>query len=170
MEDPKRKKLLIVLFAVLIPAFMFQFIIRGGRAPKIPIDKTALFDEKGNKISISDNKGKVMIISYFQSWCGDCRRELPELEALQQAVGGDDKLKIFLISDEDWTKINTVKSSSKSNLTFYKSEKGLKEIGIRRFPTTYLINKKGEVAEAKVEGINWNTKEIQDEILKLNEE
>lgn len=170
MEDPKRNKLLIVVLAVLIPAFIFQFIIRGGKVPKLPIDKTALFDEKGNKISITENKGNVMIVSYFQSWCGDCRREQPELEALQQAVGGEDKLKIFLISDEDWTKINSVKGATKSNLTFYKSEKGLKEIGIRRFPTTYLLNKKGEVTEAKVEGIKWNTKEIQEEILKLNKE
>jgi thiol-disulfide isomerase/thioredoxin len=168
MENQKRRKFLIVLFAVIIPAFMFQFIIKGKRAPKIPIDKTALFDEKGNKINISDNKGKVMIVSYFQSWCGDCRREQPELEALQQAVGGEEKLKIFLVSDEDWTKINTVKDATKTNLTFYKSEKTLKEIGIRRFPTTYLLNKNGDVVEAKVEGIHWNTKEIQDEILKLN--
>ena len=112
-----------VIFAIIIPAFMFQFIINGKRAPKIPMDKTALFDEKGNKISISDNKGSVMIVSYFQSWCGDCRREQPELEALQQAVGGEGKLKIFLVSDEDWSKINTVKDATKTNLTFYKSKK-----------------------------------------------
>lgn len=169
MENNKKRKALIVFFGILIPAFMFQFIIRGGKIPKIPIDKTELFDESGNKVSLTDNKGRVMIISYFQSWCGDCRREQPELEALQQAVGGEDKLKIFLVSDEDWSKINTVKEATKTNLTFYKSEKGLKEIGIRRFPTTYLLNKNGEVVEAKVEGIHWNTKEIQDEILKLNE-
>lgn len=169
MEKSKRKKLLVVLFTILIPAFMFQFIILGNRPPKIPIDKTALFDESGNKISLSDNKGKVMIVSYFQSWCGDCRREQPELEALQQAVGGEEKLKIFLVSDEDWNKINTVKSATKTNLTFYKSEKGLKKIGIRKFPTTYLLNKNGEVVEAKVEGIHWNTKEIQDKILQLNQ-
>ena len=169
MENNKKRKAIIIFFGILIPAFMFQFIIRGGKAPKIPIDKTALFDESGNKISLSENKGKVMIVSYFQSWCGDCRKEQPELEALQKAVGGEDKLKIFLVSDEDWTKINSVKDATKTNLTFYKSEKGLKEIGIRRFPTTYLLNKKGDVVEAKVEGINWNTKEIQDEILKLNE-
>ena len=169
MENNKKRKAIIIFFGILIPAFMFQFIIRGGKAPKIPIDKTALFDESGNKISLSENKGKVMIVSYFQSWCGDCRKEQPELEALQKAVGGEDKLKIFLVSDEDWTKINSVKDATKTNLTFYKSEKGLKEIGIRRFPTTYLLNKKGDVVEAKVEGINCNTKEIQDEILKLNE-
>ena len=169
MENNKKRKAIIIFFGILIPAIMFQFIIRGGKAPKIPIDKTALFDESGNKVNLSDNKGKVMIVSYFKSWCGDCRKEQPELEALQKAVGREDKLKIFLISDEEWTKINSVKDATKTNLTFYKSEKGLKEIGIRKFPTTYLLNKNGEVVEAKVEGINWNTKEIQEEILKLIE-
>ena len=131
--------------------------------------KTTLKDENGNKFSIQDAENTVVMVSFFQSWCGDCRREQPELEALQQAVGGEDKLKIFLVSDEDWSKINTVKASTKTKLAFFQSEKPFKEIGIRRFPTTYLLNKKGEVVEAKVEGIHWNTKEIQDMILKLND-
>jgi len=158
IKKSKMKRKFVPVFLIIVFANVLYFVVFSKKAPKIPIDKTALFDESGNKISLSDNKGKVMLISYFQSWCGDCRKEQPELEALQQAVGGEEKLKIFLVSDEDWTKINTVKDATKTNLTFYKSEKSLKDIGIRKFPTTYLLNKKGEVVEAKVEGIHWNTK------------
>ena len=162
------KKYVPLLLIVVFANVLYFVVFSGKRAPKLPVHKTTLLDEGGNKFSVNNTKGSVVIVSFFQSWCGDCRREHPELEAVQQAVGGADKLKIFLVSDEDWSKINTVKASTKTSLSFYQSEKPLKEIGIRRFPTTYLLNKKGEVVEAKVEGIHWNTKEIQDMILKLN--
>ena len=160
-----RKKIIPILL-VLISANLFYLLFM--RTPKIPIDKTSLLDEKGNNVSISDERGNVMIVSYFQSWCRDCIAEQPELEALQQAVGGEEKLKIFLVSDEDWQKINSVKQLSSTNLTFYQSKKTLKSIGIRRFPTTYLIDKNGNVVEAKQEKIYWNSKEIQEKIKQLN--
>lgn len=163
------KKYVPLLLIVVFANVLYFVVFSGKRAPELPMHKTTLKDENGNMFSIQDAKNTVVMVSFFQSWCGDCRREQPELEALQQAVGGEDKLKIFLVSDEDWSKINTVKASTKTKLEFFQSEKPLKEIGIRRFPTTYLLNKKGEVVEAKVEGIHWNTKEIQDMILKLNE-
>ncbi len=164
-----KNKLLPLVLLIVFVNVLFFVVIKGRKAPEIPIDKTALFDERGNKVTLTDNLGKVMLISYFQSWCVDCRKEQPELEALQKAVGGEEKLKIFLVSDEDWSKINRVKDATKTNLVFYKSEKTLKEIGIHRFPTTYLLNKKGEVVEAMVEGVHWNTKEIQEQIIKLND-
>lgn len=160
-----RKKIVPILL-ILFSANLFYLLFM--RMPKIPIDKTTLVNEQGNKVSLSDDFGKVMIVSYFQSWCRDCRAEQPELEALQQAVGGEKMLKIFLISDEDWHKINSVKQKSATNLTFYQSEKTLKSIGIRKFPTTYLIDKNGKVIEAKQEKIYWNTKEMQDKIIALN--
>lgn len=165
-----KNKFLPILLVAIFANVLFFVVFSGKKPPKIPIDKTVLYDEQGNKESISDSKGKVMIISYFQSWCGDCRAEQPELEALQKAVGGASKLKIFLMTDETFDKIDLVRDATNTNLTYYRTEKSLREIGIKRFPTTYLLNKKGEVVEAKVEGIHWNTKEMQDEILKLNAE
>lgn len=44
----------------------------------------------------------------------------------------------------------------------------MKNIGIRRFPTTYLLDKNGKIIDAKVEGIRWNTPEVQAEINALN--
>lgn len=167
MEKTKNRKLLIVIFAILIPSLMFQMIIRGKKAPEIPLSKSALYDEKNQEISLDQYNGKVIIVSYFQTWCGDCRKEQPELSQLQKAVGSD-MLTVILISDETFDKINEMKNYLHSDLTFFRSEKSLKEIGIKRYPTTYLLNKKGEVVESKVEGIQWNTKKIRDLIIKLN--
>lgn len=153
-----KRNFLPLLLAVIFGNVLYFVVFSGKRAPKNPIQKTVLFDEQNNKIDIAQLNGKVVIESYFQTWCGDCRKEQPELLKLQKHFG--DKLKVILITDESFDKINQMKGVLQLDLIFYRSEKPLKEIGIRRFPTTYLLNKKGEKVEAKVEGIDWYTDEM----------
>jgi thiol-disulfide isomerase/thioredoxin len=48
-------------------------------------------------LSLSSQRGKVVILTFWASWCGPCRRELPILEKAQQLVGKD-KLTVFAVS------------------------------------------------------------------------
>jgi thiol-disulfide isomerase/thioredoxin len=46
---------------------------------------------------LSSQRGKVVILTFWASWCGPCRRELPILERALQVVGKD-KLTVFAVS------------------------------------------------------------------------
>jgi thiol-disulfide isomerase/thioredoxin len=50
----------------------------------------------GNAV-LSSERGKVVILTFWASWCGPCRRELPILENAQRLVGRD-KLTVFAVS------------------------------------------------------------------------
>ena len=41
----------------------------------------------GNKLKFSELQGRVVLINYWAEWCKPCRKEIPELNALQQQYG-----------------------------------------------------------------------------------
>ncbi|WP_461211696.1 TlpA family protein disulfide reductase, partial [Desulfocurvus sp. DL9XJH121] len=44
----------------------------------------------GGPMSLADFKGKVLLVNLWATWCVPCRKEMPELDHLQQALGGSD--------------------------------------------------------------------------------
>jgi len=48
-----------------------------------------LADDAG-KASLQDYEGKYVLVNFWATWCAPCRKEMPELNALQKEFGGDD--------------------------------------------------------------------------------
>lgn len=46
-------------------------------------------DAAGNSMSLADFKGRLLLVNLWATWCVPCRKEMPALDALEQALGGD---------------------------------------------------------------------------------
>jgi thiol-disulfide isomerase/thioredoxin len=57
-------------------------------------------DAHGHDVRISELHGKVVIVSFWASWCGYCRKELPVLAALQKLKGIQD-LQVIGVNHDD---------------------------------------------------------------------
>ncbi len=55
-----------------------------------PAGSASFTDPEGGSHRLSDYAGKVVLVNFWATWCAPCRKEMPTLEALQEALGGED--------------------------------------------------------------------------------
>ena len=147
--------ILIVLIA-LAAGWGIMWYMRKTIVPKMQFQTSALLLTGTNtKTTINNLKGNVVIVSFFKTWCGPCIQEMYIFDELVSTVNSGN-FKILCISDEDTNRINRLQSRfNPGNIGFAYTAESLSSLGIHVYPTTYLLNKKGEVILSKLEGYNW---------------
>jgi thiol-disulfide isomerase/thioredoxin len=121
----------------------------GTAAP----DFTAYSYVTGEKTRLGDQHGKVVILTFWATWCGPCREELPNLEGIQEKVGKD-QLVVLAVNyrDSDET-ISYLKKSAKKaewKITMLLDPSGgiAGKYGIDSIPHLFLIGRDGNIAAA----------------------
>jgi thiol-disulfide isomerase/thioredoxin len=71
--------------------------LRSGTMKKLvvhasakPVGTTLLGTMDGAQTSLSDFRGKYLLVNFWATWCAPCLKEMPQLDALQQEFGGED--------------------------------------------------------------------------------
>lgn len=113
---------------------------------------------QGNTIQLSDFHGKIILIDFWASWCGPCRRENPNMVKLYQEYHKNG-LEILGISLDTDTK-KWAKAIEKDNLTwnhvcdFQKWNCSLVEkYAVKGVPYTVLIDRQGKIIASGLHGI-----------------
>lgn len=75
--------------------------ISCGTEPGDRIPDFSYADLDGNTLTSDDLKGKATVLCVWATWCGDCIREIPELNALKQKYADNDQVRFVAFSDED---------------------------------------------------------------------
>ena len=141
---------LLILAAGLVGLFLYK---KYKIAPDLPVMQQELYTENGEKTSLASRRGKPLIISYYASWCGDCLKEMKELNAVKDTALAN--VEVVCITDEMPEKLIAFKNKHSYPFSFYRIAKPFNEIGIYTIPVTYLINSKGEMVYNKVGAIRW---------------
>ena len=84
------------LGAILVAASGARAQLAAGDDPPPPLGRT----RGGENIRLSDQLGKVQVVSFWASWCGPCLTELPLLEKLQRVLGPD-RLRVVAVNIEE---------------------------------------------------------------------
>ncbi len=124
----------------------------GGTAPEIDLQAPT-----GEFVSLSSMKGKYVLIDFWASWCGPCRRENPNVVKLYEKYGGDN-FEILGVS-LDSSKDRWLQAIEKDQLN-WKHVSDLKkwnsvaaaDYGVRSIPFTVLVDPEGKVVATKLRG------------------
>ena len=119
--------------------------IRVGDAPPDVIGKTA----SGEAVHLADYRGKIVIISFWASWCKPCRQELPVLAGMQQQATRNRLVVLAVDWGESADEFRTiVKTFSKIDLTLISDES--RRLGaiynVKGIPHMVVIGRDGKVA------------------------
>jgi thiol-disulfide isomerase/thioredoxin len=106
----------------------------------------------GKDIKLSDYKGKVVIVDFWATWCGPCRRGIPDLIEIQKQYGED--VVVIGISLDTETKGDVIPFAQKIGIN-YPIVYGTVEVtqqygGVDGIPTSFVINKDGDIVDKHV--------------------
>lgn len=123
---------------------------------KIKAPDFTLVDQYGKAHKLSDYKGKVVFLNFWATWCPPCRGELPHIEEIykQYKNNSNDVIILGVTAPglgREGSKQDIIDFMSKSGYTFpvMFDNKGdiMNEYSIEAFPTTFIIDKEGNVKE-----------------------
>ena len=111
----------------------------------------SLQDINGDIITLSDLRGKVVVVNFWATWCGPCRMEIPEFNDLVKKYADGNLMILGLsISDNEKALKNFAKSYQINYPLLFGSTKEIDKIsreygGSYSVPTTFLIAKDGSI-------------------------
>lgn len=106
---------------------------------------------------IADFRGRCVVLDFFATWCGDCRKDLPEMKKLFQEYDKEGVEFIGISFDTDSDVLQEFMDKEPiswrvlSELKKMKESKMAKDYHIKWIPTMYLLDTEGRVLLATVE-------------------
>lgn len=119
--------------------------IIGSQAPGFTLE-----DLSGKEVSLEDFEGKTVLLNFWATWCPPCRKEIPDLINLYKNQQENDIVVIGLSVDKRVSEAQLKKFVSEYEINYPVLDGSDAKIdadygGIRGIPTTFLIDKKGQI-------------------------
>ena len=183
----KSKIWLVVLAALVLPIAVYLFQGIGRKSPDVAPTEAAstlaafikhpapkdipafsFADGQGTVLDLSHWRGKVVLLNLWATWCGPCRKEMPELARLQKLLGSPDFEVVALSQDLKGAEASSafLKDSGADNLALYVDPKAtaLAALQSAGLPTTLLIGRDGKEIGRLLGPADWASKDAQDMI------
>ena len=121
-------------------------------------------DLEGNEFSLRDFENKVLFINYWATWCNPCLAEMPNMAELYNQYKENDNIVFLYLSKEDAdTIIDYIpKDDSLGQLPIYKVVTDDDLFSTRGIPTTFIVNRNGEIVIKDVGSAVWNDQSVVD--------
>jgi thiol-disulfide isomerase/thioredoxin len=134
--------LALLLLALASPAA--AVLQKGQAAPPIQVVTTS-----GQRVSLTNYRGHVLIMDFFATWCVPCRESIPHLIGLNSRYAGQGlQILGMSVDDEGDKEVKAFVVDKRINYPVALVNEDVQaDYGLRSVPTIFVISKKGIVAE-----------------------
>ena len=125
--------------------------IKGHPAPEITLETT-----DGQTLSLSDFKGKPVLINFWATWCPPCRAEMPDFQAVHRELGDDVIIFSVNAASQDSGDINAFIEELGITFPVLLDKTGLAGVtyNVLGLPTTIFVDRNGIINETLTGGLN----------------
>lgn len=124
-----------------------------------PAPDFTLVDQYGQSHTLSEYKGKTIFLNFWATWCGPCQREMPEIQALYERYGKNEgELVVLGVANPKTDENRFNQDVSQDEVETFLTDNGYTfpvvmdvtggvfgAYAISAFPTTFMIDKEGNV-------------------------
>lgn len=129
-------------FALVVSFGFLSLSAHADPAPDFTLQSNA-----GENVRLAEQRGKVVMLNFWASWCGPCRKEMPLLDAMYQRYSSAGFVLYGVNVEEDNT--DAKKLLKELGVTFpvlFDTESKASSLyNVDAMPTTVVIDKKGQV-------------------------
>jgi thiol-disulfide isomerase/thioredoxin len=149
-----RRGLLLLLTVAVLVAWMDSLRGHGAIDVGRPLGEVRAELADGSAFRLADQRGKVVVLSFWATWCLPCRREVPVLSRVQREGST-----VIALSIDDLP-LGEIARKARALGIGYAVGKGppalLRRLGISVVPTTCVVGKDGAVASSRTGEVDYD--------------
>lgn len=142
---------LVVLSSTTGERWMNRLRYEGVAAPEVHLPQATTPVSEDGVVSLSQFQGKVMLLDFWATWCGPCRKQLPVVEGLSRDATLADSLKIVTINIDEHAPDRVANVEAYLKMKGYRATTLLDDGSAQRayrissIPTMVVVDRHGEV-------------------------
>ena len=162
-----RRLVLIIITMLFVAGSVYLVTAGSSRPPTGPVADVSpgneapdfqLEDNRGNVVTLSGLRGKVVMLNFWATWCPPCRAEMPSMEKLNQAMTGEDFviLAVNIEANGRSTVAEFLEKTPHSFPVLFDEQGSVQKLyGVYKFPESFVITKDGIIDDKVIGAIDW---------------